>query len=80
MLRSPGRTSTKTGVAPVWTMTLAVAGQVSEVVITSSPAPMPSATRARCIAAVAGGEREHVLRAEILGCAPLELGRARAAW
>src|SRR3954451_12827182 len=44
--------SAKTGVAPVWTITFAVAGQVIEVVITSSPGPIPSATRARCIAAV----------------------------
>ena len=52
MLRSPSRTSTKTGVAPVWTITFAVAGQVIGVVITSSPGPIPSATSARCIAAV----------------------------
>ena len=52
MFRSPSRTSTKTGVAPVWTITFAVAGQVIGVVITSSPSPIPSATSARCIAAV----------------------------
>ena len=52
MLRSPARTSTKTGVAPVWTITFAVAGQVIGVVITSSPGSTPSATSARCIAAV----------------------------
>ena len=45
-------TSTKTGVAPVWTITFAVAGQVIGVVITSSPGPMPRATSARCSAAV----------------------------
>src|SRR3954470_18495674 len=33
-------------------MTFAVAGQVTDVVITSSPGPIPSATSARCIAAV----------------------------
>src|SRR4051812_41999635 len=44
--------SANTGVAPVWTITFAVAGQVIEVVITSSPGPTPSATSARCIAAV----------------------------
>src|SRR3954466_13397862 len=44
--------SAKTGVAPVWTITFAVAGQVTEVVITSSPGPIPSATSARCMAAV----------------------------
>ena len=52
MFRSPSRTSTKTGVAPVWTITFAVAGQVIGVVITSSPSPIPSATSARCSAAV----------------------------
>src|SRR3954463_11458668 len=52
MLRSFSRTSTKTGVAPVWTMTFAVAGQVIGVVITSSPGPTPSATSDRWSAAV----------------------------
>ena len=47
-----GSTSQKTGFAPVCTITFAVAGQVSGVVSTSSPAPMPSATSARCIAVV----------------------------
>src|SRR5688572_24956340 len=52
MLRSSSRTSTKTGVAPAWTITLAVAGQVIGVVITSSPGPTPSASTERCNAAV----------------------------
>src|SRR4051794_37019120 len=52
MFRSESRMSAKTGVAPVWTITFAVAGQVSGVVITSSPGPIPSPTSARCIAAV----------------------------
>src|SRR3954454_16109067 len=52
MFRSESRMSANTGVAPVWTITFAVAGQVSGVVITSSPGPIPSATSARCIAAV----------------------------
>ena len=39
MFRSPSRTSAKTGVAPAWTITFAVAGQVIGVVITSSPGP-----------------------------------------
>src|SRR5258707_6988197 len=52
MFRSSSRTSAKTGVAPEWTMTFAVAGHVIGVVITSSPGPTPSATSARCIAAV----------------------------
>ena len=47
-------TSTKTGRAPARTITLAVAGQVSGVVMTSSPSPSPtpSARSARYIAAV----------------------------
>ena len=52
MFRSESRTSTKTGVAPVCTTTLAVAGQVIGVVITSSPGPRPRPTRERCMAAV----------------------------
>src|SRR5919108_216369 len=52
MLRSESRTSTNTGLAPVWTITFAVAGQVIGVVITSSPGPTSRATSARCIAAV----------------------------
>src|SRR5215213_891075 len=52
MLRSSSRTSTNTGVAPAWTITFAVAGHVIGVVITSSPAPTPSATRERWSAAV----------------------------
>src|SRR4051812_23402595 len=52
MFRSSSRTSAKTGVAPAWTMTFAVAGHVIGVVITSSPGPTPSASSARCIAAV----------------------------
>ena len=52
MFRSPSRTSANTGVAPEWTITFAVAGQVIGLVITSSPGPIPSASRERCIAAV----------------------------
>src|SRR5436190_18713916 len=52
MLRSSSRTSTKTGVAPVCTITFAVAGQVIGVVTTSSPGPTPSATSDRWSAAV----------------------------
>ena len=48
-----GSTSTKTGTAPTWVMTFAVATNVSGVVITSSPGPTPAAIRARCSAAVA---------------------------
>src|SRR5262245_43226748 len=52
MFRSESRTSAKTGVAPAWTMTFAVAGQVMGVVITSSPGPTPTASSARWSAAV----------------------------
>ena len=52
MLRSLSRTSQKTGVAPQCSITLAVAGHVIGLVITSSPGPTPSARRARCSAAV----------------------------
>ena len=52
MLSVSSRTSANTGVAPQWTITFAVAGQVIDVVITSSPGPMPSATSERCRAAV----------------------------
>ena len=47
MFRSSSFTSTKTGVAPAWTITFAVAGQVIGVVITSSPGPIPAASSAR---------------------------------
>ena len=52
MLRSPSRTSQKTGVAPQCSITFAVAGHVIGLVITSSPGPTPSASRARWSAAV----------------------------
>ena len=52
MFRSESRTSANTGVAPQWTITFAVAGQVIGLVITSSPGPTPSATSERCSAAV----------------------------
>ena len=56
--------------------TFAVAGQVSEVVMTSSPGPTPSATSARCIAAVAEETARTCSAPEVLRGAPLELGRA----
>src|SRR5439155_22830428 len=52
MFSVSSRTSAKTGVAPQWTITFAVAGQVIELVTTSSPGPTPSATSERCRAAV----------------------------
>src|SRR5438270_8982658 len=52
MFRSPSRTSAKTGVAPAWTITFAVAGQVIGVVTTSSPGSTPSASSPRWSAAV----------------------------
>jgi hypothetical protein len=52
MLRSESRTSAKTGFAPAWTITFAVAGHVMGDVITSSPASTPTASSERCSAAV----------------------------
>src|SRR4051794_1468668 len=52
MLSVSSRMSAKTGVAPQCTITFAVAGQVSDVVITSSPGPTPRATSERWSAAV----------------------------
>ncbi|MCY1202653.1 hypothetical protein D9M72_141450 [compost metagenome] len=46
MLQVSGSTSTKTGTAPSSTMTSAVATNVNEVVMTSSPAFTPSAISA----------------------------------
>ena len=77
--RSESRTSAKTGVAPVWTITFAVAGHVIGVVITSSPGPIAerdqrevhrrrSRRRPRARASRPTYSRE----------AFLELGRARA--
>ena len=45
-------TSASTGVAPVSRIAFTVAQNVSGVVITSSPGPMPSAASATCIAAL----------------------------
>ena len=52
MLSVSGSTSTNTGRAPRCTMTLAVDANVIGEVITSSPAPTPTASSARCSAAV----------------------------
>ena len=45
MAKSSARTSTKTGLAPAWRMTLAVALNVKLTVMTSSPGPMPRPRR-----------------------------------
>src|SRR5690606_56578 len=45
ILQVSGSTSTNTGLAPSSTMTSAVATKVNDVVMTSSPGPMPSAIR-----------------------------------
>src|SRR5438552_2623565 len=50
--KSLSRTSAKTGVAPAWTITFAVAGHVIGLVITSSPGPTPRARSERWSAAV----------------------------
>ena len=75
MFRSPSRTSTKTGVAPVWTITFAVAGQVIGVVITSSPVADPERDEREVHRRGAGRDREHVLRVEVLGHPLLEQRR-----
>ena len=77
MFRSVSRTSAKTGVAPVWTITFAVAGQVIGVVITSSPGPTPSATSERCIAAVPEETASACFAPTYSAKRSLELGRAR---
>ena len=78
MFRSESRTSAKTGVAPAWTITFAVAGQVIGVVITSSPGPDADGEQREMERGGAGRDGEHVLGLDVLGEAPLELGRARA--
>ncbi len=40
-------TSTRTGLAPLWTTTFAVAGNVKSGTMTSSPGPMPNPSRVR---------------------------------
>ena len=77
MLRSPSRTSQKTGVAPQCSITFAVAGHVIGLVITSSPGPTPSASSARWSAAVPEATREHVLGLEVGGHPLLEQRRPR---
>jgi hypothetical protein len=52
MLRVAGSTSANTGVAPTSRITLAVATQVSGVVMTSSPGPTPASRRATSSVAV----------------------------
>ena len=73
-----GSTSTSTGRSPASATTFAVAGNVYAGTITSSPGSSPSASTARCSAAVPGRDGERVLdlaRARELG---LELGHLRA--
>ena len=76
MFRSPSRTSTKTGVAPEWTITFAVAGQVIGVVITSSPARSERDQR-EVHRGRAGRDCEDVLRLQVLGHPLLEQRRTR---
>ena len=52
MLRVSGSQSTSTGIPPRCSITAAVAVKVIGVVITSSPGPTPTASSARCSAAV----------------------------
>ena len=76
MFRSSAFTSTKTGVAPQWTTTFAVAGHVMGVVITSSPGPIVGGEQRQVERRRAGSERHRMLRADVLGEAPLELSGA----
>ena len=77
MFRSSSRTSANTGVAPVWTITFAVAGHVIGDVITSSPAPDVERDEREVHRRRARRDREHVLGLEHLRGAALELGRLR---
>jgi hypothetical protein len=52
IVKVSGSMSTNTGVAPAYTIAAAVATKVNGTVITSSPAPMPAASSARCSALV----------------------------
>ena len=79
MLRVARSTSTNTVVAPVRSITLAVAKKLCAGVITSSPGPMPSISRATCIAAGGRGQRAHRAPAEVFGQRPLERRHLRAA-
>ena len=78
MFRSESRTSTKTGRAPQWTITFAVAGHVIGVVITSSPGPDTGGEQGEVHGGRPRRERDPVLRPDVLGEAALELLRARA--
>ncbi len=80
MFSVSSRTSAKTGVAPQWTITLAVAGQVSErrdhlVARTDAERDQRQVQRRG-----AGRDREHVLHLEVLAHARLELRRRAARW
>ena len=65
-------TSTNTGRAPACTIASAVKAAESEVVTTSSPAPMPSARSARCSASVPFADGDGVARPERRGELALE--------
>ena len=77
MLSVSSRTSANTGVAPVCTITFAVAGQVSDVVITSSPGPDAERDEREVQCGGARRDGEDVLRLEVLAHPRLELGGAR---
>ena len=52
ILKVLGSISIKTGIAPTYFMASAVAINVNALVMTSSPAPIPSAIKAKCNASV----------------------------
>ena len=78
MLSVSSRMSAKTGVAPVWTITFAVAGHVSERRDHLVAGPDPERDEREVERGGARRDREHVLRLEVVAHARLELGGARA--
>ena len=70
--------STNTGVAPARATELAVAANVNDGTMTSSPAPIPSASSARCSAEVAGVDRHTLPTAHDRGELRLERRHLRA--
>ncbi len=78
MLRVARSTSTNTVVAPVRSITLAVAKKLCAGVITSSPGPTPMSSSATCIAAVAEVSVRTGRAAEALRERLLERRHARA--
>ena len=77
-LQVAGSMSAKTGVAPACTITLAVAQNVSGVVMTSSPGPTPDGEQRQVQGRGAGIDGHRVRRAGVVGEPALERRHARA--